>query len=195
MIAMTERAQDQRREIERRIREHGQRHSDEAVAAHLQQDARQDHRARRRRFHVRVRQPGMNRPHGHLHRERGEEGEPQPGLQVRRELEGQQGRNVRGAGGPVHRHDGEQHQHGAEQRVEEELEARIDAPLAAPDADDEEHRNEARLEEQVEQHEIEGAEHADHRGLEDQEGDEIFLHPGARSSPTRPGCRTASGTW
>ena len=184
-----------RREGVARVREHRQRDPDEAVAAHLQEDARQDHRAGGRRLHVRVRQPGMDRPHRHLHREGGEEGEPEPGLELHREAGVQQGRDVGGAGVPVHRHDGEQHQHRAEQGVEEELEAGVDAPLAAPDADDEEHRDQAGLEEQVEQHQVEGREHADHRRLEDEEGDEILLHPGVRSSATRRRCRTASGRW
>jgi hypothetical protein len=65
--------------------------------------------------------------------------------------------DVGGAGAPVHRHDGEQHQHRAEQRVEEELEAGIDPARAAPDADDQEHRDQAGLEEQIEQHQVEGA--------------------------------------
>jgi hypothetical protein len=59
----------------------------------------------------------------------------------------QKGRDVRGAGIPVHRHDGEQHQDRAEQRIEKELEARIDAPWTAPHPDDQEHRDEATFEE------------------------------------------------
>ena len=42
---------------------------------------------------------------------------------VGREIVRQQRRDVGRAGLPEHRHDGEQHQHRAEQRVEEELEA------------------------------------------------------------------------
>ena len=97
----------------------------------------------------------------------------------------QQRRDVGGAGVPVHRHDGEQHQHRAEQRVEEELEARIDPARPAPDADDQEHRNEAALEEQVEQHEIERAEGADHQRLEHQERDHVFLDAASGSAPAR----------
>ena len=62
-----------------------------------------------------------------------------------------------------------------EQGVEEELEARVDAPRPAPYADDQEHRNEAALEEQVEQDQIERREGADHQGLERQERDHVFL--------------------
>ena len=76
---------------------------------------------------------------------------------------------------PVHRHDGEQHQHGTEERVEKELEAGVDAAGATPHADDQEHRNEAALEEQVEQHEVERREGADHQRLEHQERRHVFL--------------------
>ena len=117
----------------------------------------------------------MHRPHRHLHREGGEEGEPQAPLHVGRELVRHQRGDVGGARLPVHRHHGEQHQHRAEQRVEEELEACVDAVGAAPDADDQEHRDEAALEEDVEQHQVERAEDADHQRLEHQEGDHVLL--------------------
>ena len=67
----------ERREIGRRVRQHRQREAQEAVAAQLQQHARQQHRARGWRLDMRVRQPGMERPHRQLHRKRREEGEPQ----------------------------------------------------------------------------------------------------------------------
>ena len=78
MIAMTESAKISGAKLVRGVREHRQREAQEAVAAHLQQDGGEDDRARGRRLDVRVRQPGVHRPHRHLHRERGEEGEPQP---------------------------------------------------------------------------------------------------------------------
>ncbi|EAU45583.1 hypothetical protein R2601_21857 [Salipiger bermudensis HTCC2601] len=170
-------------------REHRQREAQEAVAAHLQQDRRQHDRARGGRLHVRIRQPGVHRPHRHLHREAGEEGEPKHGLQAtddvdtqhleigEGELVRQQRRDVGGAGIGIHRHHRHQHQDRAEEGVEEELEAGIDAVLAAPDADDQEHRDQACLEEQVEQHQVERHEHAEHQRLEQQEGDHVFLHP------------------
>ena len=40
-----------------------------AVAAELQHDGGQHHRAAGGRLHVRVRQPGVHRPHRHLHGE------------------------------------------------------------------------------------------------------------------------------
>ena len=185
MIGDDREREDQRREVHRGVREHRHREAQEAVAAHLQQDRGEDHRARGRRLDMRVGQPGVHRPHRHLHGERGEEGEPQPGLHALRERVLHQRRDVGGAGLPVHRHDGEQHQHRAEQRVEEELEARIDAARPAPHADDQEHRDEAALEEQVEQHEIERRERADHQGLEHQERDHVFLHARLDHLPAR----------
>ena len=196
MIATIESVKMKRRELGRGEREHRQREAQEAVAAHLQEDRGEDHRAGGRRLDMGVRQPGVDRPHRHLHRERGEEGEPQPGLH-RRPGTGcvEQRRDVGRAGLPVHRHDGEQHQHRAEQRVEEELEAGIDAPRAAPDADDQEHRDQAALEEDVEEDEVERAEDADHQRLEHQEGDHVFLEARLDRPASSRGCRAASGRW
>ena len=69
MIATTESAKTKRREVGRGEREHRQREAQEAVAAHLQEDRGQDHRAGGRRLDMRVGQPGVDRPHRHLHRE------------------------------------------------------------------------------------------------------------------------------
>ena len=77
--------EDQRREDDRGVRQHRQREAQEAVAAELQQHAGQDHRARRRRLDVGVRQPGVHRPHRQLDGEGGEAGQPQPLLQAGRE--------------------------------------------------------------------------------------------------------------
>ena len=97
----------------------------------------------------------------------------------------QQRRDVGRAGVPVHRHDGEQHQHRAEQRVEEELEACVDPPRSAPDADDQEHRDQAAFEEQVEHHEIERRERADHQRFQHQERDHVFLDALLDRQPAR----------
>ena len=74
--------EDKRCEMIGRHREHRQREAQETVAAHLQQDRGEDDRAGGRRLDMRVGQPGVDRPHRHLHREGGEEGEPQPGLHL-----------------------------------------------------------------------------------------------------------------
>ena len=142
--------ENERGEIERGVRKHRQRKPDEAVAAHFQKNRGQHYRSRGRRLDMRVRQPGVNRPHRHLDRERGEEAEPQPGLHVCREVRFEQHGDVGRARGPVHRHDGEQHQHRAGEGVEEELERGVHPVPVTPNADDDEHRDEAALEEQVE---------------------------------------------
>ncbi len=93
------------------------------------------------------------------------------------ELERHQRRNVGGARRVVHRDHGNQHQDGPEEGVEEELERSIDAVLAAPDADDQEHRDQASLKEHIEQHQIQRAEHAEHQGFQQQKRDHVVLDP------------------
>ena len=88
----------------------------------------------------------------------------------------EQRRNVGGAGVEIHEQDRQQEQHRAHQRVEEELERRVDPPRAAPDADDQEHRDQLPFEEDVEHHEVEGAEDADDQCFHRQEGDHEFAH-------------------
>ena len=58
-----------RREQPRRVGEQREAELHEAVGAHLQQHAGQDHRARGRRLDVGVGQPGVQRHHRHLDRE------------------------------------------------------------------------------------------------------------------------------
>jgi hypothetical protein len=100
------------------------------------------------------------------------------------EIVGQQLGDVGGAGVRVHGEHGEQHQHRTQQRVEEQLERGVDAPGAAPDADNQEHRDQDAFEEDVKHHHVEGAEHADHQRFQDQEGDHVFLHPVGDRLPT-----------
>ena len=127
----------------------------------------------------------MDRPHRQLDCERGKKGEEGPDLQRARESVMQQRWNVGRASLPVHRHDGEQHQHRAAEGVEKELEARIDPARPAPHADDQEHRDQGAFEEHIEQHEIERAEGADHQRLEHEEGDHVGLHPALDRGPAR----------
>ena len=135
-------------------------------------------------------QPGMHRPHRHLHRERGKErqphqrlnpthdGEPQEGQRVAVKRKRHQRRNVGGARLRIHRNHRHQHQHRAKKCVEEKLERGIDPVLAAPDADNQEHRDQTGLEEQVEQHQIKGDKHPQHQGFQQQKRDHVFLDPG-----------------
>ncbi len=179
--------QHQRRQHLCPHREHRQAEAQEAIAAHLQEDRRQHDRTCGRRLHVGVGQPCMHRPHRHLDRKAGKEckehqrlhtadhmhPEDREGLAF--ELMFQQCRNIRGASIRKHRHHRHQHQHRAEEGVEEELERRINAFLAAPDADDQEHRDKPRLEEEVEEHKIERHEHAQHQRFQQEERDHVFF--------------------
>ena len=155
---------DRRRELHRRVREERDGDPQEAVAAHLQQDAGQDHRARRRGLDVRVGEPRVEREHRHLDGERERAGEEEPHLERR----GDRGRDeLRDRervepGRLVEDEERDQHQHAARERVEEELHGGVDAPLVAPDPDEEVHRDEHRLPEHVEEEEVERDEDADH---------------------------------
>ena len=71
--------------------------------------------------------------------------------------------------------DAQQHQERAGDGEEEELDRRVDAVRPAPHADDQVHRQQRQLEEDVEEDEISGHEHADHRRFHDQEGDDVLL--------------------
>ena len=175
--------EDERREAGGGVGQHGHREAQEAVSPHLQQHAGQDDGTGGGRFHVSIRQPGVHRPHRHLHREGGEEGEEQPGLHRHRELGLHQHGDIGAAGDRPHGEQGQQHEHRAGQGVEEELEGGIDPARAAPDADDEVHRDQHTFEEDVEDHEIQRAEHADHHGFQHQEGEHEFAHPGLDAFP------------
>jgi hypothetical protein len=55
----------------------------------------------------------------------------------------------------VQRQDAEQHDHAADEGVEEELDRRVEPAVAAPDADQEVHRHEHDFPEQEEEQEVE----------------------------------------
>jgi len=76
---------DQRRPVRGGDGEQGHGEPQETVRPHLQQDGRQDHRTRRGRLDVRVRQPRVEREHRHLEGEGEEEGREEPQLQVHRD--------------------------------------------------------------------------------------------------------------
>ena len=152
----------------RRLREERQEKAQEPVRAHLEQHGGQDHRARRGRLHVRVGQPSVKREHRHLDPERQGEGGEEPQLLSQRQVGGQErvvGERIR-AGGKVDVEDRHQHEQGPRRRVQEELDRRVDAPLAAPDAHDEVHRHQGELEEDVEEQEVRRHEDAHHAHLQ-----------------------------
>ena len=162
----------------RGVRQDRQREAYEAIGTELEQDRRQDHRAAGRRLGVRVRQPGVHRPHRHLHRESKQEAEEERDLHAQRQ----------DGSGLVPVEDGEgaarlvveveerhQHEERAEQRVEEELDRGVHPVRATPDADDDEHRYQRAFEEDVEEHRVQRREDAVQQAGHDQEGGEVLL--------------------
>ncbi len=170
------------RKPHRGLREEGEVEAKEAVRPQLQQDAGQQHGARRRRLGVGVRQPRVEREQWDLDRKRDAEGQEQPRLRSRGELEVEQCEVVEGdrpeliAGQHPQRDDGDHHQTGPERRVQDELDRGVDAVAAAPHADQQVHRDERDLEEHEEQQEVEGEEHTEQAGLEDQHRHHVRLH-------------------
>ena len=76
----------------------------------------------------------------------------------------------------VEREDTEQHHHAADQRIQEELDGRVQTAIAAPDADEEVHRDEHHFPEQEEQQEVERHEGAEHPRLQHEQEDVELLH-------------------
>ena len=76
----------------------------------------------------------------------------------------------------IEHQNGDQHQHAADQREEEELDRRVFAPRSAPDADQEIHRQQHDFPEDVEQEEIECQKDAHHARFQQQEQDAVGLH-------------------
>ena len=161
------------------LRTHGkerQREAQKTVATRLQEDAGEDDRARGRRLDVGVGQPGVERDHRQLDRERESEREEDPELEVsgetparREQLRQRERARALVAGREPDGDDGHEHEQRARKGEDHELERRVDATRAAPDADDEIHRHEHQLEHDVEEEEIERDEDADHADLEDEE--------------------------
>ena len=177
MMPMTARAAIQGASLDGRLREEGQVEAQETVGAHLQQDTRQDDRTGGRRFHVRIRQPGMQRPH------RDFDGKSQAQTPGTARSEYSPGcRLWRSAPAPrtclavdAQPQDGQQHQDRASHRVEEELDRRINAARSAPDADQEVHRHQGEFPEDVEQEQILRQEDTHHAHFEQQEEDHEVL--------------------
>jgi hypothetical protein len=76
----------------------------------------------------------------------------------------------------IERDDGDQHQHRPREGEEEELDRRVDAPVASPHPDEEIHRNEDQLPEDVEQEEVEREKDPHHPDLEEKHEDHELLH-------------------
>jgi hypothetical protein len=167
--------------VHRGLRQQREREPQEPVSPHLQQHAGQDDGAGGGSLHVRVGQPGVEREHGHLDGEAQEEGPENPLLQAERQVELHQVGNLKRVSAElaevleVERQDAQQHQHRTGQRIEEELDGRVQLSRAAPDADDEVHGHQHQFPEDVEQEEIEGNKHPDHARLQQQEHGVVSL--------------------
>ena len=164
---------DPGRPLARRGREDGDRDAHEAVGAELQQDRREDHRPLGGRLRVGVGEPGVEREHRDLDREADEHAGEDPELRGAGDagplLHEVRDGEALGPGLEEQREEADEHQRRAEHGVEEELERRILALLAAPDADEEVHREEHDLEEDEEEDEVLCDERARHAGLEHEE--------------------------
>src|SRR5665648_1176171 len=68
--------------------------------------------------------------------------------------------------------DGDEHKQAADQREQEELDGRVDAPRASPDADDEVHRHQHDLPAHVEQEEVGSQKDSAHPHLQQEQRDE-----------------------
>ena len=136
------------------VRQHLNSDTDEAVATHFQQNTGKDDRARCWRFNVRVWKPCMERPHGGFDGKGSEEGKPQPQRHFLRELAAHHGGHVRSANMQNHRENGNQHEYGTKECVEEEFIRSIGTLRTTPHTDDKEHRDKDAFEEQIEQNEI-----------------------------------------
>src|SRR3989338_8958172 len=158
-----------------------QRGGDDAVGAHLKQDACQDHADACGGFDMGQRQPGVEREGRDLDGEADIEGQEDPDLHGQGQQAGlvDQLQHVEGVrrGIEVEREDTQQHEQAAEQGIEEELDGGVLFLGTAPDADQEVHRDQREFPEHVEQEEVQGDEHAQHADLEQEEPEEKFLDP------------------
>ena len=78
-----------------------------------------------------------------------------------------------GVAGEVEHQQGDQHEHAAHEREEEELDRRVFPPRPAPDADEKVHRQEHHFPEDVEEEEVQRHEDAQHARLQEEEEDAI----------------------
>ncbi len=165
----------------RRLRKQRQAEADHAVGSHLQQHARENDRAGRWRFHVRVRQPGVKREERHLDRKGHEEGKEEQHLRPRRKMESRalqrqlNGRQVKRAGQVIKPQDADQHERRAEHRIDEEFHRGINPPVVAPDADQERHRDQHHFPEKEENEKVQRQEHADDADFQQQQHHVEFL--------------------
>ena len=91
--------------------------------------------------------------------------------------------NVPPSGLEIKRQNAQQHDHRADQRVQEKFDRGVQAAVAAPDADQEIHRHQHHFPEHIEEEEIERHENAQHADLQQQEQNVIFLGANLDGAP------------
>jgi hypothetical protein len=79
------------------------------------------------------------------------------------------------------RMNGDQDEHAAQERVQEELDGGVLAARPAPDADQEVHRQEHHFPEDVEEEEVQRQERPQHARFQDQEQGAVALHEPLRA--------------
>ena len=163
---------DIRRPLDRCERQDRQSDAHEAVGAKFQQDCGKDYRALSRCLRVRVWQPGVKRKHRNLDCETDEHAGKYPNLHVLSDraavLDKVRDRETLCPGLEEHCQKCDQHQRRPEHCVQEELQRRVLAILAAPHADHEIHWQQHKFEEDKEQDQVLGDEGTRHAGLQDQ---------------------------
>src|SRR5208337_718226 len=161
----------------------GQRKTNEAVGAHLQQDGSKDDRARRGSFHMGVRKPGVKRKHRYLDGKPDHECPEDPILKVQGPGVLHQLHEVEGIDAgigvitEVESQNPEQHQDGTGQGIEEELDGGIKLARPAPHPDNKVHRHQHDFPENVKEKEVQGHENAQHAHLQKQEHGVVFFGP------------------
>ena len=171
-----------RRDHARGPREHREREAQQAIAAELEHDGREDDGARSRRLDVGIGQPGVERKQRDLDAEGERKGEEAEELRSVRQDHLAQRLVVERphAGERVVLHvevkNRDDHEQRADHRVDDELDGRVETTLTAPDPDDEVHRDEHHFPEDVEEEQVERGEGADHAGLEDEQRDDELAH-------------------
>ena len=75
----------------------------------------------------------------------------------------------------VHLQNTQQHHDGSNERVQKELDRRVETILTTPDSDQEIHRHERHFEEQVEQEQVHRRKDANHGGLQKEQENVVFL--------------------
>src|SRR6202167_2778206 len=174
---------EQRNRLDRDGGKQRNRETQKAVGAHLEHHAREDHRARRGRVRVSVRQPGMHMPHRSLDRERQRERREQPAgfIHSKRHLVEQ--RQIEAGAVEMHVRlvhqvqNRDQHEKRSNHREQHELDGGVNLAAMSPNADQEVHRNQHHFPEHVEQEQIDRKQRAEQPGLEHQHEEAELARP------------------